>query len=419
MSLIRLEDLPFCPGCSHEAIFRALDAGLDIAGLGSRDAVVVSDIGCQGIADSRIDLSTFHGLHGRSITYATGIKLARPDLRVIVLIGDGGCGIGGAHLINAARRNVGICVLVFNNFNFGMTGGQHSVTTPTGARTATTPGGNIERPFDLRLLAEAAGAGFTARMIASDPDLPEVIARAIAHDGFAMLDVWGICTAHYMKRNDLRMAGLADLARATPGYGITLRDGVPEYASSLPRRRGDAPRLEAVPTKYRSPLDSRLGVVLAGSAGMKVGTAASLVARAGVLSGLYAAQKSVIPVTVMKGFSLAEIILAPEPIEDLQVGAPDRLVISSADGLEKSRPLHGAAGRITIEHSLEPRPPGAVPLRLDGVRRTELTFAMAASAVADAVPQEALVEAIETWGPLESRPRLLAAAERGRASRAS
>ena len=101
--------------------------------------VIVSDIGCAGLSDQYFSTSAFHGLHGRSITYATGIKLARPELTVIVIMGDGGTGIGGAHLINAARRNVGITVLVFNNLNFGMTGGQHSTTTPEGAITATTP----------------------------------------------------------------------------------------------------------------------------------------------------------------------------------------------------------------------------------------------------------------------------------------
>ncbi len=142
-------------------------------GLDPAQTVIVSDIGCQGLGDQYFATNAFHGLHGRSIAYATGIKLADPDLKVIVLIGDGGTGIGGAHLLNAARRNIGLTVLVFNNFNFGMTGGEHSVTTPPGGITATTRGGNLERPLDLCATVAVNGAGFAWRGTAFDRDLAD------------------------------------------------------------------------------------------------------------------------------------------------------------------------------------------------------------------------------------------------------
>ncbi len=132
---------PFCPGCGHGLILNQLNAALMRLELDPRRVVIVSDIGCQGLGDQYFTTHAFHGLHGRSIAYATGIKLADPDLKVIVIMGDGGAGIGGAHLLNAARRNIGLTVLVFNNFNFGMTGGEHSVTTPPGGITATTRDG--------------------------------------------------------------------------------------------------------------------------------------------------------------------------------------------------------------------------------------------------------------------------------------
>ena len=113
------------------------------------EVVIVTDIGCSGLADKYFRTNAFHGLHGRSVTYATGIKLANPELKVIVLMGDGGCGIGGHHLINAARRNIGVTVVVFNNFNYGMTGGEHSVTTPEGGVTSSTPFGQLEHPMDI------------------------------------------------------------------------------------------------------------------------------------------------------------------------------------------------------------------------------------------------------------------------------
>ena len=134
---------PFCPGCGHTTVLNRLNEAL--VGL-QRDPtriVVVTDIGCSGLSDRHVVTHAFHGLHGRAITYASGLRLADPELTVVVLMGDGGCGIGGAHLLAAARRNIGIAVLVLNNMNFGMTGGQHSVTTPDGAITATTPGGKL------------------------------------------------------------------------------------------------------------------------------------------------------------------------------------------------------------------------------------------------------------------------------------
>ena len=153
---------PFCPGCGHGFILDHLNQALVKLQLDPRQVVIVSDIGCVGLSDQYFATSAFHGLHGRSATYATGIKLARPDLKVIVLMGDGGTGIGGTHLVSAARRNIGISVLVFNNFNFGMTGGQHSTTTPTGAITSTTRTGNLERPLDICTTLAANGASIRA-----------------------------------------------------------------------------------------------------------------------------------------------------------------------------------------------------------------------------------------------------------------
>ncbi|MBI2933129.1 MAG: 2-oxoglutarate synthase [Planctomycetes bacterium] len=415
MSCLDASDLPFCPGCTHEPLFKGLGAALEKSALDPREVVVVSDIGCHGIADRSLWVHTFHGLHGRSITYACGIKLARPTLRVVVLIGDGGCGIGGAHLINAARRNVGLCVVVFNNFNFGMTGGQHSVTTPAGARTSTTPGGNLERGFDLCKLAEASGATFVARATAFDENLKEVLAQGIAHDGFALVDVWGLCTAHYMKRNDVRKAQLVETARSMPGYGVLRSERAPEYASALRQVQGTPSTLEslAVPAGHASTLKRRLEIVLAGSAGMRVRTAAWLLARAAMRSGLYTAQKDTFPVTVMKGFSLSELILSPERIENLQVAAPDWLAVASEDGWKKARPLAEAARRVLIESSLAKLSARATAVDLKGVRKTELALALAVPAVRDVLPIEALKETLERDAHAEDRGRMLEALERG------
>ena len=125
----------FCPGCSHERITRALDNAFQNMDLTGDQIVIVTDIGCSGLFDTFFHTHAFHGLHGRALTYAAGIKTARPELNVVVTMGDGGLGIGGAHILSACRRNLDITLLILNNFNFGMTGGQFSATTPTDATT--------------------------------------------------------------------------------------------------------------------------------------------------------------------------------------------------------------------------------------------------------------------------------------------
>ena len=116
-------ELPFCPGCGHHTIVKSLDKALVKLQKDPKEVVIVTDIGCIGLSDIYFKTNAFHGLHGRSVTYGCGLKLARPELTVIVIQGDGGCGIGGAHFLNVARRNIGITLIVANNFNYGMTGG--------------------------------------------------------------------------------------------------------------------------------------------------------------------------------------------------------------------------------------------------------------------------------------------------------
>ena len=191
----------YCPGCGHGRIIDALNAALIKLELDPREIVIVTDIGCVGLSDKYFVTNTLHGLHGRSLTYATGVKLANPDLKVIVLIGDGGCGIGGGHLLNAARRNIGLTTLVFNNLNYGMTGGQHSVTTAPDGYTSTTPYGQLEHPLDICGTVAINGASFVARTTTFDKSLDDLIAEAIQNDGFSLVDIWELCTAYYVPNN--------------------------------------------------------------------------------------------------------------------------------------------------------------------------------------------------------------------------
>ena len=329
---------PFCPGCGHGLILDALDRALTRLQLDPTQVVLVSDIGCQGLGDQYFAVNAFHGLHGRSIAYATGIKLANPGLKVIVLMGDGGAGIGGAHLLSAARRNIGLTVLVFNNFNFGMTGGEHSATTPEGGVTATTRGGNLERPLDLCATVAVNGAGLAWRGTAFDRDLPDIIADAICSESFALLDIWELCTAYYVANNAWSRKSLVESREALGlSDGVVHREARPEFAHALHEANATplhAPGLRPVPLtpRYTSPLDRKYTIVLAGSAGGKVRSAARLAAEAGLLSGLWAAQQDDYPVTVQTGHSISELILSPEEVLFTGVERPDALIVATEDG---------------------------------------------------------------------------------------
>ncbi|HED66638.1 MAG TPA: 2-oxoglutarate synthase [Planctomycetes bacterium] len=332
---------PFCPGCGHGSILNHLNEALVRLQLPPNRVVIVSDIGCSGLSDQYFTTSAFHGLHGRSLTYATGIKLARPDLKVVVLMGDGGAGIGGAHLINAARRNIGLTLLVMNNFNFGMTGGQHSVTTPTGYSTSTTPGGNLERPLDICGTVQVNGAGYVYRGTNFDKDLTDRMVEAMEAECFALLDIWDLCTAYFVPRNQAGRKTLAEiLGRNDFESGLLHEEEVPEYAAAY--RDACSPHLgkptmapQPLEPRFESALDRRFRFVVAGSAGGKVISAVRFVAKAAILSGLWATQRDDYPITVKSGHSLSELNLDPEEILYTGISRPDALLILSDDGLGK------------------------------------------------------------------------------------
>ena len=208
---MRIDHLPhiWCPGCGNGVIMRDVAVALDDIlndpdnDIDRDDIVIVSGIGCSSRAAGYLDFNSIHTTHGRAIAFATGIKMANPKLHVIVLTGDGDCSaIGGNHLIHAARRNLGLTVICFNNDIYGMTGGQYSPTTPTGDKATTAPYGNLDRPFDIALLAAGAGASFAARGDVSHArETTEIIKKAILHKGFSLVDVYSVCPTYYGRKN--------------------------------------------------------------------------------------------------------------------------------------------------------------------------------------------------------------------------
>jgi 2-oxoglutarate ferredoxin oxidoreductase subunit beta len=417
---------PFCPGCGHHVILRALDEALVAHGWDPRSVVIVTDIGCVGLSDRYFQTNAFHGLHGRSITYATGIKLANPELHVVVLIGDGGCGIGGNHLINAARRNVGLTLLVANNFNFGMTGGQHSVLTPNRAITSTTRAGNLERPLDLCATANVCGAGLVARSTMFDPELSRLIGRALRHDGFSLVDIWELCTAYFVPNNRFKKSDMMELLEYGGwATGVISENDRPEYARAHQAQIREAqgqPRDTGHPLQphHTAALDNRLKVLIAGAAGGKVISTGHLLGRGAVLSGLYATQRDDYPITVMTGHSACEVILDTAPIGYTGITRPDVLILIDEEGRGRAAPRLAAmtpADRAYVARDLLPVESEAtvVPLdygRVEGrVRRSERAI-MALGAVLGRegwYPMDALREAIRATQRVEIASANLAA----------
>ena len=204
---LRLDRMPhfLCPGCGHGMALRACLWAIHELGLDKDKLAVVSGIGCSGRLSAYIDANTYHTTHGRPLAFATGLKLARPDLTVIVITGDGdSLAIGGNHLIHACRRNLDLTCLMLNNEVYGMTGGQASPTTSADRYTTTTPFGNHEPHFDACKLAEAAGASFVGREVTLPlPALKNLIRDGIAHPGFAFVEIMSDCTEIYGRKNEL------------------------------------------------------------------------------------------------------------------------------------------------------------------------------------------------------------------------
>ena len=253
---LHTERLPhmWCAGCGIGIVTGALLRAMVDLGLKREETVVVGGVGCSSRAAGYVDVGSMHTIHGRALAFATGIKMSRPEFTVIVLTGDGdGAAIGGNHLIHACRRNIDLTCILFNNQVYGMTGGQVSPLADWGDRATTAPYGQVEEPFDLCKLTQAAGATFVARGIAADIEPVErMIKQGIQHPGFAFIEAVVPCPTEFGKRNapqqavamleeeKARAIGAAEAAKASPAElqgkivtGILHRDtGRPEFQRS-------------------------------------------------------------------------------------------------------------------------------------------------------------------------------------------
>lgn len=205
--ILRMERIPhiWCPGCGIGTVVSSFAEALFKSDIDLDKVAVVSGIGCTGRVAGYIKLDSFHTTHGRAIPFATGLKLADPDMKVVVFSGDGDLtGIGGNHFVHAARRNMDIVVICVNNFNYAMTGGQVASTTPTKANASTAPYGNYEYSLCLPHLAETCGATYVARWTALHlRRVRKSIQEALQKKGFSFIEVITPCVTLYARRNRL------------------------------------------------------------------------------------------------------------------------------------------------------------------------------------------------------------------------
>ena len=342
----------FCPGCSHERVVQALDKTFRNMGLSGHQIVIVSDIGCSGLFDTFFNTHAFHGLHGRALTYAIGIKMARPDLHVVVTMGDGGLGIGGAHVLAASRRNVDLTLLVLNNFNYGMTGGQCSSTTPQESMVGSGFLNQLEKPVDICQVAGAAGAPNVFRQSAYDPDLPAHMERAIRFEGFALMDLWGVCPGRYTRRNKLTPKMIeSSLAQLPPVGHYTAENKRPEYGRLY---RETAQQLQPalkplqIEPQFTAPQNRHQEVVILGSAGQRIVTAGELLCLAGMTAGFHSSQKNDYPITVLRGHSVSEMVLSKQEIDYTGIVKPSVVIALAQEGVNRKKAMFAGLEKETL-----------------------------------------------------------------------
>jgi 2-oxoglutarate ferredoxin oxidoreductase subunit beta len=193
----------WCPGCGHGIVLNGLLHAVENMGLKKNDLVMVSGIGCSSRIAGYLDFHTLHTIHGRALAFAIGVKMSRPELKLLVPMGDGDAlSIGGNHFIHACRRNIDMTAIVMNNRVYGMTGGQYSPLSGYGTMATTAPYTNIDQEFDIVSMATASGATFVARTTAYHvQQMTDVLEEAIRHQGFSVVEVMSPCPTYFGRKN--------------------------------------------------------------------------------------------------------------------------------------------------------------------------------------------------------------------------
>lgn len=325
--ILNKSKMPFCPGCGHGVCVRSISKALQDLGYGTKDVVIVSDIGCSGLIDPLFDSHTIHGLHGRSSALGLGVSLGlnNPNKKVVVIQGDGGATIGLQHILECARRNVDMTLVVFNNLLYGMTGGQISGLSTNEFKDFKSIDDDSD-PYDVVNLAHQSGAALSVR-VNNISNFSDVLKEAIATSGFALVELSSLCTSYGMKKVSEFQEFIIPEEKFTNNnpIGISLE----RNTSSLIKN------LKGLTPQFVPKIDDRIGVVIAGSAGGGIQSAAKMLAQAGMLAGLHTTMKGEYPITVGTGFSVAEVILSKEPINYSGLEKPNVVIAVTDDGWNK------------------------------------------------------------------------------------
>jgi Pyruvate/2-oxoacid:ferredoxin oxidoreductase gamma subunit len=307
-----------------------------------------------------------------------------------------------------------------------MTGGQFSCTTPSGASVSSGFLNTIEIPMDICRVAVAAGASFAARCSVYQEDLPRVLGDAVVFEGFSVVDIWGACTGYYSRRNHLSPRDIEEGMSKLPSFGGPVVPNIRrEYGGSYREARSAAgagePEWQRIEAIFPPPVRERREIVLLGAAGDRILSAGGLLAHAAILSGMQVSQKNDYDITVMRGPSVSELILSPQPISYTGVERPDIIVALAREGITRKRQLFAeisSMGRVIFEKGLEIPDTGARTMEIDfkgqGIKKTERALA-ALSVLArtgDPITSQMLDQALRSSLKGEALQKSLALVER-------
>ena len=351
-------------GCGHTMINKALAGAFELMEIKPTKVNLITDIGCVGLVDKMFLTNTIHTTHGRSTAFATGIELAdkvlfENDAKNVIMIGDGGATIGLLHLVEAAKLNTDITVVLHNNFVYGMTGGQNSGLTPENFKTATTMSGSISPNIHIAKLLEASHANYISRKLATDKDLAEALRDAINHPGFSLVEIVELCTGYATKWNSMTKKDIEEILVYSDSEerGTIVKNNRESYAQTYTQafnKNDNDYKTQALEVKQNSK-ELNLKLVLAGSAGEGIQFTSKLFAKSLVKEGLYINQKNDNPVTIGTGFSLAELKISNEEILYSAIDRPDFFLISSIDGYQRVKGWLGKSkeSKIIADSSLK------------------------------------------------------------------
>jgi len=337
--------MPFCPGCGHAPSVKSISKALINSGFAPLEVVMVSDIGCSGLVDPLFNTHTVHGLHGRSPALGFGVAhgLADENKKVIVIQGDGGATIGLQHVLEAARRNVDMTLIVLNNLIYGMTGGQVSGLSTNEFKNDRQIDDKTP-PFDVVRLAHEAGAVYSSR-VTSHRNFEPTLTEAFKVKGFSLVEISSLCQPYG--------AGKMDELEAWVEEEDVLRNKRTELPPHYKETKSLITDKDILVASFESNIKDRFGIVMAGSAGGGVQAAGKLLANAGILSGLESTMKGEYPITIGTGFSVAEVILSRNEINYTGLEKPDLAIILTEDGLIKIKDRLDSDTEILADSSLQ------------------------------------------------------------------